>query len=107
MLSTQTSAMQVLLLEDEPVEEPSGVSDWLVRSSLNLDVLRRCLRYAREQGNLKHTLQRLAEQDPLTGIANRQGFQTLLTARLAEGDGRGLALAKIRAKALEQGYNFA
>lgn len=52
----------VLLLDEEPVEEPSGVSDWLVRGSLNLDVLRRCLRYVREQGNLRQTLQRLAEQ---------------------------------------------
>lgn len=52
----------VLLLEDEPSEELVGVSDWLVRSSLNPDVLRRCLRYVREQGLLKHTLQRLAEQ---------------------------------------------
>ena len=85
----------VLLLEDEPSEEPVGVSDWLVRSSLNLDVLRRCLRYGREQGNLKHTLQRLAEQDPLTGIANRQGFQTLLAARLAECGGRGLVLGHL------------
>ena len=43
----------VLLLEEEPVEEPSGISDWLVRGALSLDVLRRCLRYVREQGSLK------------------------------------------------------
>lgn len=85
----------VLLLDEEPAEEPSGVSDWLVRGSLDRDVLRRCLRYVREQGNLKHTLQRLAEQDPLTGIANRQGFQTLLAARLAECGGRGLVLGHL------------
>src|SRR5690606_17986141 len=85
----------VLLLETEPSEEPVGVSDWLVRGSLNLDVLRRYLRYAREQGSLRHTLQRLAEQDPLTGIANRQGFQTLLAARLAECGGRGLVLGHL------------
>ena len=41
------------------------------------------------------TLQRLAEQDPLTGIANRQGFQALLTARLAENEGRGVALGHL------------
>lgn len=85
----------VLLLDDEPAEAPPGVSDWLVRSSLNPDVLRRCLRYVREQGLLKHTLQRLAEQDPLTGIANRQGFQTLLAARLGECSGRGLVLGHL------------
>jgi diguanylate cyclase (GGDEF)-like protein len=48
----------------------------------------------RERGVLENTLQRLAEQDPLTGIANRQGFQTLL-ARLAENEGRGLALGHL------------
>jgi diguanylate cyclase (GGDEF)-like protein len=85
----------VLLLEQEPEEPPVGVSDWLVRGSLNADQLRRCLRYVREHGVLKDTLQRLAEQDPLTGIANRQGFQTLLTAQLAEFKGRGLALGHL------------
>ena len=85
----------VLLLEHEPDEPPIGVSDWLVREQLSADTLRRCLRYVREHGVLKDTLQRLAEQDPLTGIANRQGFQTLLTARLAEFKGRGLALGHL------------
>jgi len=85
----------VLLLEQEPAETPVGVGDWLVREHLTVDALRRCLRYLHEHGNLKDTLQRLAEQDPLTGIANRQGFQTLLTARLAEFEGRGLALGHL------------
>jgi hypothetical protein len=57
---------------------PVGVSDWLVRDALDAGMLRRCLRHVRERGVLENTLQRLAEQDPLTGIANRQGFQTLL-----------------------------
>ncbi len=85
----------VLLLEHEPPEPPVGVSDWLVRDALTADTLRRCLRYVCEHGVLKDTLQRLAEQDPLTGIANRQGFQTLLTAQLAEFKGRGLALGHL------------
>ncbi|KAA8557634.1 putative signaling protein [Pseudomonas extremaustralis] len=85
----------VLLLEDEPLVAPLGVSDWLVRHALDADTLRRCLRHVRERGLLENTLQRLAEQDPLTGIANRQGFQTLLAARLAENDGRGLALGHL------------
>ncbi|AYC34820.1 EAL domain-containing protein [Pseudomonas cavernae] len=85
----------VLLLDEEPAEAPLGVSDWLVRGSLGADVLRRCLRYVCEHSNLKLTLLRLAEQDPLTGIANRQGFQTLLAARLAECGGRGLALGHL------------
>jgi diguanylate cyclase (GGDEF)-like protein len=85
----------VLLLDTEPEHEPRGVADWVVRDSLDLHSLRRCLRHVRERVLLENTLQRLAEQDPLTGIANRQGFQTLLAARLAESDGRGLALGHL------------
>jgi len=82
----------ILLLEDEPDEAPEGVVDWLVGSQFTPDVLRRSLRYARERCSLHVALQRLAEQDPLTGIVNRQGFQALLGAQLAEHDGGGLAL---------------
>jgi diguanylate cyclase (GGDEF)-like protein len=85
----------VLLLDAEPESEPVGVIDWLVRGALDSHGLRRCLRHVRERRVLENTLQRLAEQDPLTGIANRQGFQTLLAARLAETDGRGLALGHL------------
>ncbi|MBH2031599.1 MAG: bifunctional diguanylate cyclase/phosphodiesterase [Pseudomonadales bacterium] len=85
----------VLLLEQEPVEAPAGVIDWLVRSSLTSDVLRRCLRYVGKHGLLQSTVQRLTEQDPLTAIANRQGFHTLLRARLSEFAGRGLAMAHL------------
>lgn len=85
----------VLLLDSEPDVPPIGVSDWLVATSLNAEILRRCLRYVREQHSLKGTLERLAEQDPLTGIANRQGFQTLLSARLAEFGGRDLTLGHL------------
>lgn len=85
----------VLLLEQEPIEAPVGVTDWLVRDSLTSDVLRRCLRYVGEHGNLRSTVQRLTEQDPLTAIANRQGFHTLLRARLSEFAGRGLAMAHL------------
>ena len=86
---------QVMLLEADPQEVPPGTSDWLVRGNLNADVLRRCLRHVRERGALESTLQRLAEEDPLTGIANRQGFQTLLAARLAMNEGRGIALGHL------------
>ncbi|UXY53180.1 putative bifunctional diguanylate cyclase/phosphodiesterase [Pseudomonas tohonis] len=85
----------ILLLEHEPEEAPAGVSDWLVHGQLTPDLLRRSLRYLRERRTLQDTLQSLAEQDPLTGIANRQGFQTLLAARLAEFAGRGLALGHL------------
>lgn len=85
----------VMLLEHEPLEPPMGVSDWLVLDALSIDTVRRCLRHVRERGVLENTLQRLAEQDPLTSIANRQGFQTLLATRLAENEGRGLALGHL------------
>ncbi|MCF6761061.1 putative bifunctional diguanylate cyclase/phosphodiesterase [Pseudomonas fragi] len=85
----------VLLLDSESESAPAGVSDWLVGASLTSDVLRRCLRHVRERGLLEQTLQRLAEEDPLTGIANRQGFQTLLAVRLADNDGRGIALGHL------------
>ncbi|MDF3931309.1 putative bifunctional diguanylate cyclase/phosphodiesterase [Pseudomonas citronellolis] len=85
----------ILLLDKEPTEAPAGVTDWLVPQQLSSEVLRRALRYARERSGLEATLQRLAEQDPLTGIANRQGFQTLLAAQLSEFQGRGLALGHL------------
>ncbi|RMQ49218.1 Diguanylate cye [Pseudomonas cichorii] len=81
----------VMLLEEEPFVAPLGTCDWLVRDSLTPDTVRRCLRHVRERGVLEDTLQRMAGQDPLTGIANRQGFQTLLAARLAEGSAFALA----------------
>ncbi len=85
----------ILLLDAEPAEAPPGGCDWLVRGQLTPDALRRCLRYARERQQLQEALQLLAEQDALTGIANRQGFQTLLAARLAESDGRGVTLGHL------------
>nr|WP_276583457.1 bifunctional diguanylate cyclase/phosphodiesterase [Pseudomonas sp. RIT-PI-S] len=86
---------QVLLLEHEPPEPPVGASDWLVLPELSTDALRRCLRHVRERSLLQGTLQRLAEEDTLTGIANRQGFLTMLATSLAGGDGRGLALGHL------------
>ncbi|EWC43138.1 diguanylate cyclase [Stutzerimonas stutzeri KOS6] len=82
----------ILLLDDEPAEPPEGAVDWLVADQLSAEVLRRCLRYVRERCNLQGTLQRLAEQDPHTGIVNRQGFQALLPDALAGHQGQGLVL---------------
>jgi diguanylate cyclase (GGDEF)-like protein len=86
---------QILLLDHEPYEPPVGASDWLVLPELSANVLRRCLRHVRERNLLQCTLQRLAEEDTLTGIANRHGFLTLLATSLAGGDGRGLALGHL------------
>lgn len=85
----------ILLLECEPEQAPDPACDWLVRDQLSDDVLRRCLRYVRGQSRLRATLQDLTEQDALTGIANRQGFQTLLAARLGDHSRRGLALVHL------------
>ena len=85
----------ILLLQQEPAQAPVGVVDWLAAEQLSEDSLRRCLRYARERLGLQATPQLPADQDPLTGIANRQGFQTLLAARLSEFDGRGLVLGHL------------
>ena len=76
----------VVLLDEEPLVGPTGVNDWLVRDALTDDTLRRCLRHVRERSRLEENLQRLAGQDTLTGIANRQGFQAMLAARLAGGN---------------------
>jgi diguanylate cyclase (GGDEF)-like protein len=80
----------VLLLEGEPGELPEGVVDWLILGQLSADSVRRCLRYTSERFRLQGTLERLAGQDALTGIVNRQGFQALLAARLAEHEGLAL-----------------
>ncbi|WP_312147482.1 diguanylate cyclase domain-containing protein, partial [Stutzerimonas kunmingensis] len=82
----------ILLLDDEPTQMPEGAVDWLVGDQLSAEVLRRCLRYVRERCNLQGTLQRLAEQDPHTGIVNRQGFQALLFDALAEHQEQDLVL---------------
>ncbi|HSC82259.1 MAG TPA: EAL domain-containing protein [Pseudomonas sp.] len=78
----------VLLLDTAPAALPPGAQDWLARDTLSAEVLRRCLDYSRQ----RQALQTLAERDPLTGIANRQGFQSLLHKRLQQGCGRGLLL---------------
>ncbi|WP_457788310.1 putative bifunctional diguanylate cyclase/phosphodiesterase [Pseudomonas sp. PL-6] len=78
----------ILLLDRPPLEAPRDAQDWLARDSLTGEVLRRCLEYSRQ----RQALQTLAERDPLTGIANRQGFQSLLRKRLQYNRGRGLLL---------------
>ena len=71
---------QVLLLETSPTTQPEGVSDWLAIDSLNFEVLRRCL--SAQRAGLAQ--QRQAGQDGLTGIADRQAFQSVLANRLQQ-----------------------
>ncbi|WP_028241427.1 putative bifunctional diguanylate cyclase/phosphodiesterase [Stutzerimonas azotifigens] len=82
----------ILLLEEEPASAPTDAIDWLLGDQLQPETLRRTLRYARERLRLQGLLQRLSAQDPLTGIANRQGFQAQLENRLAEYGSQGVAL---------------
>ena len=81
----------ILLLDTAPTQLPANIDDWLARDSLNAEVLQRCLHY-REQLSAR---QYLATQDPLTGIANRQGFQAQLQQRLQVKRGRGLLLGYV------------
>lgn len=85
----------ILLLDEEPQSPPLSVVDWLVSSTLSSEVLRRCLRYASERTDLTDSLQRLAQQDGLTGLANRQGFHHVLANRLQEYQGHGLTLGHL------------
>ncbi|RMH88965.1 EAL domain-containing protein [Stutzerimonas zhaodongensis] len=82
----------VLLVEQDPAELPEGAIDWLVGPQLVPELLRRCLHYARERCHLQSILQRLSVQDPLTGIANRQGFQAHMATELLAHDGDELVL---------------
>ena len=86
--ASQCPQPPILLLDSAPSQLPADICDWLARDSLNGEILRRCLHYSRQL----LTWQRLAKQDPLTGIPNRQGFQAQLHKRLQENRGRGLLL---------------
>ena len=85
----------VLLLDHPPLVTPRDASDWLASSQLTRDAVQRCLRYACERYSLQQRLQRLAGRDALTGVINRQGFQALLSARLAETGGEGWSLVHL------------
>lgn len=82
----------VLLVEETPDSLPDGVIDWLIGPRPDPELLRRCLHYAQERCNLQSILQRLTFQDPLTGVANRQGFQALMATELLSSDGDELVL---------------
>jgi diguanylate cyclase (GGDEF)-like protein len=86
--ASQCPLPPILLLDSAPSQLPADICDWLARDSLNGEILRRCLHYSQQL----LALQRLAKQDPLTGIPNRQGFQAQLHKRLQESRGRGLLL---------------
>jgi diguanylate cyclase (GGDEF)-like protein len=85
----------VYLLDSEPEQTLPDGYDWLVRAHLSGDGLHRCLRYVDERRHQRRTLEGLAVQDPLTGIANRYGFLALLKGRLAETDGENLVLGHL------------
>lgn len=49
----------------------AGATDYLVKDSLNAEVLERSIRYSIRQKNAETRVQFLAYHDPLTGLANR------------------------------------
>jgi diguanylate cyclase (GGDEF)-like protein len=86
--TVECSLPAILLVESAPLQLPEGVSDWLQADTLTAEVLRRCVRYSKQT----RAIRRQATLDPLTGIANRQTFQTTLQHRLEVAGGRGLLL---------------
>lgn len=93
--ASECKVARIMLLDAEPVHAPVEADDWLVLNELSLAVLKRCLRYAREQSQQRRHIGELTELDPLTGVFNRQGFQRLLNARLTEQHGLGLTLGYV------------
>ena len=88
----ECSAARVLLLDTEPVQPVQDADDWLALDELSTPVIKRCLRYAREQGLSRREMGQLCELDSLTGVFNRQGFQRVLAERLAQQHSLGLTL---------------
>jgi len=58
----------------------AGAADYLIKGQITAPLLERAIRYALERKKTEEYLTKLAQNDPLTGIANR----ALVEARLAE-----------------------
>ncbi len=80
-------------VEDETVAErclEAGAQDFLLKGDINGRRLARALRQARQRHSIENELIRsreqlrlLSEHDPLTGLANRRGFEMFLEAAIA------------------------
>ncbi|HMV31093.1 MAG TPA: EAL domain-containing protein [Gemmatimonadales bacterium] len=56
-----------------------GAQDFLVKGTINADILLRALRHARERKRGEQRLLELAQHDPLTGLVNRAAFRDRVT----------------------------
>lgn len=54
-----------------------GAQDYLVKGSIDVDILRRSLSHSLERHRMRLELTALSLTDELTGLANRRGFMTL------------------------------
>lgn len=93
--SDQVDAAVIMLshVEDETVAErclEAGAQDFLLKGDINGRRLARALRQARQRHSIENELIRsreqlrlLSEHDPLTGLANRRGFEMFLEAAIA------------------------
>lgn len=91
--SVDAAVIMLSHVEDETVAErclEAGAQDFLLKGDINGRRLARALRQARQRHSIENELIRsreqlrlLSEHDPLTGLANRRGFEMFLEAAIA------------------------
>jgi two-component system cell cycle response regulator len=59
-----------------------GAQDYLVKGTIDAEMLRRSISYAIERNRMQQELQALALRDELTGLLNRRGFEPIAEQQL-------------------------